>query len=134
MAFRLAYYLCEATRKGVPLMALSDEAIYAEDDPAEILNAYRERFHPAHFTYLIEEVPVCYLLAKRTVTLDHLAAEARFCAEIGDCRIVEVSWDNAELQRLYLEEFLELAAPHYYDEIADARAAAVAGINDGEAA
>jgi hypothetical protein len=125
MAFRLAFYLCEATPDGVPVFTLSDEPLYEEDEPEEILEAYHVAFHPANFNYLIEEIPVAYLLAKRSVTQDHLADGARFCEEIGQCRIIEVTEQDADYQLLYLEEFQELASPQVYAEAADARAAAL---------
>jgi hypothetical protein len=126
MACRLTYYLCEATSEGVPIMSIVDEPFYDEDDPEEILAVYHAAFHPTRFTYLIEEIPVIYLLAKRTVTVDHLAASACLGEEIGACRIIEVTEEDADLQRLYLEKFEELASPQTYDEIAEARSHGVA--------
>jgi len=76
---------------------------------------------------LAEEIPVVYLLAKRTVPAELPAGDTKVCEEVGDCRIIEVTEEDAESQRMYLEEWLELAALDFYYEIEDARAGALEG-------
>jgi hypothetical protein len=109
---------------------LPEEPLYDEDDPYQFLDALHDAFAPTRFTYLKQEVPVVYLLAKRTVPAELLAAETKAHEEVGECRILEVTEDEAELQRMYLEEWLQLAAPDFYYELEDARADALEGVTD----